>query len=283
MYLTEGISNIEIKKIFQNRGNKEAYLKRLFQEIGSEEEIAKSNPKIDEQIINTWNYEVSKKVIRDLFSETEKYKYIKGCKKAVDKAIKDWKSLHLGEFDWPFGAMNFDQHVHQLNRRDDISEEEKDQILAQETIKFRRIKDINALRNDYIEYLIFQNENVIPTFGNNRGVDFYIDGRPFDQKVSKSVGRAFMDYYGDSYREKAISEPYLVAQSMYQNQDEERFGSEPRLLIIYLDSDVSSSQIEEQLSNIDFSHPMEIDFDYKHAGGEVITYQTKCFVVLLHH
>ena len=136
MYLTEGISNIEIKKIFQNRENKEAYLKRLFQEIGSEEEIAKSNPKIDEQIINTWNYEVSKKVIRDLFSETEKYKYIKGCKKAVDKAIKDWKSLHLGEFDWPFGAMNFDQHVHQLNRRDDISEEEKDQILAQETIKF---------------------------------------------------------------------------------------------------------------------------------------------------
>lgn len=281
--LTDGITTTEIKKIFQNKKNKLEYLSRLFNRTGSDALIEKTASKIDNQIIDTWNYDISKSVIREMFMDTDKYTYISACRRLIDEAINEWKEKQLGNFDWPFSAMNFDQHVHQLNRNNKLTEDEKDTIISKESVVFRRIKNINALRNDYIEFLIFQNENVIPTFGNNRGVDFYINGMPFDQKVSKSIGKAFQSQYGDDYRNIAINNPSLVALSMYENQDEERFGEEPRLLIIYLDSDVTSKQIEEQLKNIDFNEPIQIEFKYKHSNNNLLIHSTKCFVILLHH
>lgn len=281
--LTNEINDIEIKKVFKNKDNKVKYLTKLFEMTGSSEKVAKQASRIDDQIITTWNYLVSKNVIRSMFMETEKYTYIQSCKEKIDEALREWHELGLGELEWPFSAMNFDQHVHQLNRNDSISETEKDEILKKESVIFRRIKQINALRNDYIEYLIFKNENVIPTFGNNRGVDFYINGKPFDQKVAKSVGKAFQQTYGEGYRNYAISHPDAVAISLYENQDEERFGDEARLLIIYLDSDVTSHNIEEQLSSIDFNEPMQIGFDYKHSNNNVLHHETECFVILLHN
>lgn len=282
MSLKESITSLDIKKIFRNKITKFNYLNELYEEIQLDKAIFVGSQQLDEQIIDTWNYEISKKVIRQLFKNTDKYKYIQGCKNTIDEAINDWKELKLGDFEWPFRAMNFDQYVHRLNRRTDITEIEKDDLLCKDIIKFRRIKNINALRNDYIEYLIFQNDNVIPTFGNVSGIDFYIDGNPFDQKVAKSVGNDFINMYGENYRQIAIDNPNLVAVSMYQNQDEERFGDEPRLLIVYLDSDVSSKQIESQLSSINFSQPIQISFDYRHKDG-IRTHNTNCFVVLLHN
>ena len=281
--LIDGINTIEIKKIFQNKQNKLEYLRRLFDCTGNVDQIEKITARIDNQIIGTWDYDISKSVIREMFMDTEKYTYISSCREMIDDAMSEWEDKKLGDFEWPFSAMNFDKHVHQLNRNSELTEEEKDAIIAQEAIMFRRIKNINALRNDYIEFLIFQNENVIPTFGNNKGVDFYINGMPYDQKVSKSVGKSFQNQYGDNYREIAINNPSLVAISMYENQDEERFGEEPRLLIIYLDSNVASSQIEEQLRNINFYEPIQIEFKYRHSNNNILSYRTECFVVLLHH
>jgi hypothetical protein len=43
-------------------------------------------------------------------------------------------------------------------------------------VKFRRLKEINTLRNDFLETLIFdKNQNIIPTLQHNRGVDFFIN------------------------------------------------------------------------------------------------------------
>ena len=281
--LTDGITDVEIKKIFQNKENKLKYLSRLFDCTGSDAPIEKIASRIDNQIIDTWDYDISKSVIREMFKNTDKYAYISACREMIDDAISAWEEKQLGDFKWPFSAMNFDKHVHKLNRNSELNEDEKDAIISQESIMFRRIKNINTLRNDYIEFLIFQNESVIPTFGNNRGVDFYINGMPYDQKVSKSVGKAFQNKYGDNYRDVAINNPSLVAISMYENQDEERFGEEPRLLIIYLDSDVTSNKIEEQLKNIDFNKPMQIEFKYKHSNNNLLVHRTECFVILLHH
>lgn len=281
--LKESITAEEIKKIFSNKSNKVKYLELLFDYTNNDELIEKSPAKIDEQIIRTWNYNVCINVIREMYQKTDQFNYLKECKVKLDTALTEWKNLQLGEFKWPFSAMGFDQHVHQLNRRTDISESEKDALISKETVLFRRIKQINALRNDYIEYLIFlNNRDVIPTFGNNRGVDFFIDGLPYDQKVAKDVGSAFKQKYGDDYRNKAINEPELVAISLYENQDEERFGDEPRLLIVYLDSDVDSNQVEMQLSKVDFRKPIPITFKYLHSNSKELEHTTKCFVVLLH-
>lgn len=280
--LVDEITRDEIKKIFRNRENKLKYLKRLLPDNKSSE-IEKKGSSIDSQIIATWNYNESKDVIREMFKETEKYKYISKCNTLIDIAIQEWQDKQLGEFEWPFSAMNFDQHVHKLNRDNEKTEDEKDLIISRESIVFRRIKNINTLRNDYIEYLIFQNKSVIPTFGNNRGVDFYINGMPYDQKVAKSVGEEFKSKYGKNFREEAINNPALVAKSLYENQDAERFGHEPRLLIVYLDVDVNSQEIEEQLKNVDFNKPLQIDFEYKTRNSNAQQYKTECFIILLHH
>ena len=190
--------------------------------------------------------------------------------------------MNLGEFDWPFQPRMFDQYVHAINRRN-LAEKDKDNLVATAAIKYRRIKDINARRNDYIEYLIFKNnENVIPTFANRRGVDFYINGEPFDQKVSRSVGQNFIARYGENYREIAIQKPELVAKCLYEYQDEERFGREPRLLIVYLDSDLTIENIDHSLANANFQRPINIAFDYRHSDGRTMHYKTYCYIVLLH-
>ena len=104
--LTDNITAVEIKKIFQNKENKLEYLKRLFNRTGSSSPIEKTASRIDNQIIDTWNYDVS--VIREMFMDTDKYAYISGCREMIDEAIGAWEEKQLGDFEWPFSAMNFD-------------------------------------------------------------------------------------------------------------------------------------------------------------------------------
>lgn len=280
--LIETITEKEIKKILSTKVLKQNYLSRL----SSKKNIVINNkgPEaiINQTIINTWDYEISKNIIREMFTESPKYKQGKNCKKSIDDAITDWNQNNLGNFVWPFSAMNFDKRVVAINRMS-ISEDEKDNLVASEVIKFRRIKDINTMRNDYIEYLITSNnENIIPTLTHRSGVDFYINGEPYDQKVSKSVGSDFIKQYGKDYRTIAIQHPELVAKSLYEHQDGERFDAQPRLYIVYLDDNISNDQIEFLLSNIDFQNPHQIEFDYRHANV-LEHHSTHCFVVLLHN
>lgn len=272
----------EIKKIFSTQSDKTHYLNKLSKAKNISIDFGRSKTSVDQAIIDSWDYSYSKDVIREMYNECPKYKAGLHSKEGIDDAMENWGTHNLGEFVWPFSAMNFDKRVVSINRML-ISEEEKDDLIASEVIKFRRIKDINTMRNDYIEYLItIHNNNIIPTLTHRRNVDFYIDGNPYDQKVSKSVGGDFMNQYGDNYREIAIEHPELVAKSLYEHQDGERFDAQPRLYIVYLDADISNEQIEFLLSNIDFNTPYQIEFDYLHAGV-IEHHETHCFIVLLHN
>ena len=282
MSLIEKITLVEIKKIFANTQLKQKYLELLSNHIAIDVDGLRNISNIDNAIINTWNYDISKKIIRKLFLNTEKYKNNRDSGNKIVALMDEWSTLGLGELDWPFQPKMFDQHVHGINRKN-ISENEKDTIVSIDAIKYRRIKDINAQRNDYIEHLIFQhNDNVIPTLGNSRGVDFYINGEPFDQKVSRSVGKNFIEKYGDNYRQIAIQRPDLVARCLYEYQDEARFGSEPRLLVVYLDSDLSLEDIEKSLGTVNFNKPTNIEFNFIHSDGREERYQTYCYIILLH-
>ncbi|MBQ8298379.1 MAG: hypothetical protein IJX99_00635 [Clostridia bacterium] len=282
MSLIDGIDLIDIKHIFPNNEIKLEYLKLISATTGIRFDNLRTTRTINSAIIKSWDYEISKRIIRDLFNCTEKYEKNRDSKYKLDELMFQWQHLNLGEFEWPFLPIRFDQHVHILNRRN-ISEAEKDDILSKEIIKYRRIKDINAQRNDYIEYLIFENnENIIPTLGNSKGVDFYINGEPYDQKVGRSVGTTFIEEFGSNYKEIAINSPHLVARSLYEGQDEARFGSENRLLIVYLDNDLDIGDIEASLANVDFRYPMRVEFEYEFSNGKIIPYETYCYIVLLH-
>lgn len=288
--LKEAITEKEIKMIFSDIHGKEDkelkknYLKRLFKLNNINVDIEESHNKLNQQIISTWQYEKSKQILRKMFFETNKYKYGISRKEKIDYELAQWKNLGLGDVKWPFSANNIDDYVHHLNRREDRTDKQKDESLAEDIIKFRRMKQISSLRNDYIESLIVKyNDDIIPTFGNKRGIDFYISGYAFDQKVSKSVGKNFIQKYGeDNYRTVAIDNPEALAESLYSNQDESRFGCEPRLLIVCLDEDVSTDDIEKILKESVIGAPLKIDFTYNKKHEEAKKYTTECYVVLLH-
>ena len=128
--LTDRITIYEINKIFDKRERKTEYLLRLFETMGINMQLPRTLRGLDECIIDTWNYESSKDVIREMFFESEKFNNGIAAKDEIDYLIRNWHEHRLGDIEWPFAAMNFDQHAARLNRRSDISEEEKDQIIS---------------------------------------------------------------------------------------------------------------------------------------------------------
>jgi len=234
-------------------------------------------------IVDTWDYEESKKIIRNVFKETDKYKNGKEANNAMDVLIKEWKSLKLGDIAWPFSQGAFDDFVQRIN-----SEKEngfvKDEKVKEAAVKYRRIKEINTVRNDFIETLIFEkNNNILPTLSHRRGIDFFINGISFDQKVAKSPTNEFKKHFKDDWRKMAIEKPELVAEYLYKYQDEGRFGADPRLLVVYIDEDVSIDKIREIIEKTDLDNPVEVNFTYKHKNLGEKNYKVPCFVILLHN
>ncbi len=297
-YIKSQLSEDLAKKILGNYANALNYLLKLneikpvkglnFKTIGRGKNKGMSVPDISPSdilklVVNNWDYDVSKKIIRELFKETEKYKSGKEANNVMDVLIKEWESLKLGGIQWPFSQGDFDGFVQRINAENanGIVKDEKVKVAA---VKYRRIKEINTVRNDFIETLIFEkNENILPTLNHRRGVDFFIDGVSFDQKVAKSPTNQFKVKFKDDWKEQAIKNPGIVAEYLYKYQDEGRFGADPRLLVVYLDEDVSIQRIREIIRNTDLNKPLEVNFSFKHKTQGDKSYKVPCFVILLHN
>lgn len=297
-YIKSKLSDDLAKKILGNKQNATDYLKRL-NELSNipnlEFRVITKGKNVGDQVLNlktqelwktvvdSWDYDRSKSIIRELFKETDKYKNGKDADEAMSVLIKEWEDLKLGIISWPFSQGAFDEFVQRVN-----SEKEggfaKDEKVKTAAVKYRRIKEINTVRNDFIETLIFEkNENILPTLNHRRGVDFFINGVSFDQKVAKSPTGEFKKHYKEDWRNVAINRPELVAEYLYKYQDEGRFGADPRLLVVYIDEDVSIEMIREIINNTDLNNPMEINFSYKHRVQGEKNYKVPCFVILLHN
>jgi hypothetical protein len=287
MEIKEKFNSDLSKKIFSNSKNKLLYLKELEVKLGEDFNLKKSTkPKIlDEFIVRNWKYEISKNIIRKLFKESEKYKRGKEADTVMKILVKEWKKKNLGEVSWPFSQGDFDNFVQRINSLNEIGEI-KDEKVKLAAVKFRRLKEINTLRNDFLEILIFEkNQNIIPTLNHIRGTDFFIDGKSFDQKVSRSVTKQFQKDFGENWKEKAIKNPAQVAEYLYKYQDEGRFGADERLLIVYLQENIKVEKIREIIENTNLEKPLEINFEYLHNKGKSTektkTYKVQCFCVLL--
>ena len=280
--INNGITLEQIKKIFANKEQKLEYLRELYKLTKIASPIPKTQSGINNAIISTWEFKISNKIIRKLFEKTEKYRVGKYSANDIKEMMEQWNKLQLGKLDWPFQPIAFDQHVQDINTKKSLTEAEKDDILKKEIVMFRRIKKINTARNDFIEFLIVtNNENVTPTLKHSRGVDFYINGCPFDQKVSRSVTKEFINDYGDNWREAAKKHPEIVAKYLYKYQDAARFGAEPRLLVVSLDEDITEDEIYNCVINTDFTKPVHISFDYKHSDDKIVKYDVDCYIILL--
>ncbi len=234
-------------------------------------------------IVKNWDFEIGEKIIRELFIQSEKYQSGKKSYEVMQILLEEWQKLQLGEISWPFSQGDFDGFVQRINSEHNTGFE-KDEKVKTASVKYRRIKEINTVRNDFIETLIFEkNINILPTLNHRRGVDFFINGISFDQKVAKSPTNQFKRKYGEGWKKEAISNPEKVAEYLYKYQDEGRFGADSRLLVVYLDEDVSIDKIAETIENTDLENPLEITFEYNHKTQGTKTYKVNCFIILLYN
>ena len=235
--------------------------------------------KLIDEVISTWDYPIALKIIRGIFVKTKKYANGKKAKEEIKILIDEWNRLNLGIIKWPCSQKAFDALAQRINNS---FEPDKDKAITKAAIQFRRMKELNTKRNDFLETLIFEkNGTILPTLTHKGGTDYFIDGESFDQKVAKSPTNEFVVEYGTKYREIAINHPEIVAKFLYENQDEGRFGADSRLLIVYIDDDVSPEKIEEIINQTDLNNPIEIKFTYQHEKVGEKDYKVKCFVIIL--
>lgn len=265
-----------VKKIFSNANNAKEFLKRL--NINTK---GMDSRKIFNSIVINWDYEKALPIVRDIFKSSPKFKRGQSGSATIEILLREWKELGFGDIAWPFSQGAFDNFVQSINS-ESSSRIEKDEKVRIAAVKYRRIKEINTERNDFLESLIFlKNENIIPTLSNSRGVDFFINGISFDQKVSRSVTNEFKRDFGDCWREVAVNDPAKVAQYLYEYQDEGRFDYSPRLFIVYLDENISPLEAKNTIENINLDEPLDISFTYRHKIEGEIAYKTQAFVILL--
>jgi len=299
MNLKNNFSTDTAKKIFGNKENAEKFLLELQKKKNFDLPLKIITRGVNKgsfilnldtnqlwsKIVEFWDFETGELIIRDLFSQTEKYKSGKDSYLTMKILLSEWEKLKLGNIAWPFSQGDFDGFIQRLNF-ENCDGYQKDEKAKNAAVKYRRIKEINTVRNDFIETLIFEkNINILPTLNHRRVVDFFINGISFDQKVAKSPTNEFKKDFGDNWKDYAIQNPHKVAEYLYKYQDEGRFGADSRLLVVYLDEDISIEKIAETIENTDLQNPLEINFEYTHNKGKPTeknkTYKVNCFIILL--
>lgn len=283
MSIKNSISKDDCKKVFRNKENRKEYLDKLGKITNKDLSVKRGKDytnRLDDVIIETWDYEISKEIIREMFMKMPKFIRGKDCKKLFENEKSEWVKNNMGDFEWPFAPSEFDQHSFDLLKRNNT--EDSIEILKKEVEKFVRMKALTTTRNDYIEYLIVRDhKEIIPTLNHSNGVDFYINGERYDQKVSKSVGKEFIKKYGKNYKKIMKDHPELLAKSLYENQSEARFNDTPRLYIVYSNNDMTLDGIEGKLKSSNLSKPMKIEFEFNHSKKVIEKHKTSCFTVIL--
>ena len=279
----------DIKKILGKQDNAKDYLKQLSKyndnlnlPITKKGNVNLKSDKLWDFVEKSWESDLSKGLIRKMFRQTPKYIRGKNALNTLTK-FKEEFIIKFKEIGWAFTQSDFDNYIQRINNNPNMTRDEKDERIATDCVKNSWMKELNTLRNDFIETLIFEkSKNIIPTLSHSRGVDFFINSEKWDQKVAKSPTNQFKKDFGDDYINTAINKPELVAEYLYKYQDEERFDADNRILVVYLKEDISEENIVKTIDKIDLKNPLNIIFNYKHKKTGIKEYNSKCYVILLY-
>ena len=75
--------------------------------------------------------------------------------------------------------------------------------------------------------------------------------------------------------------PEIVAEYLYKYQDEARFGAESRLLIVYLDDDITEDEIYNCVLKTNLKEPKHISFEYEFSNNTKKVFNVDCYIILL--
>ena len=271
----------DVKKIFGNKENAIEFLTTIgnlpFKELKST-----SPENIYNKILESWDYDVIKSVVRHL-AKRNKYSFDEFTKNSNKYIfIKETiENEHLGNKDWAFNVIAYDKKLTSTIRKYDNFNEGLDKHIL-EIKKNYLIKSYIICRSFLYEYFIVKhNDNIIPTLSNNGELDFYFNGNRLDLKNASSVTDNFKIDHGEKWMRDALNNPQIVAKYLYENQNENRFGSNPRIFIVELENKIQSIEdIENECRNLNFGNPHKINFDYM-INGEIKNYTTEALVVFV--
>lgn len=159
------------------------------------------------------------------------------------------------------------QYVRRFVRFDDLVESVKAN-LYDEVTSYVICTWFNHWTTVLIEEHISQHSKVIPTLKKIKGVDIFFDGQPFDLKIT---------YLPKDYNSfDALKNPQNLATWLYENQGEQRFGSDNRLFVILFDKnnpeeswklkrnfELVFNKIDQFLNEESISTDDELVFSYK--------------------
>ena len=242
---------------------------------------------VTDYIVNHWEYEVCRDVLRDMYVLTDKYKNGQNAKENFKIFQEMYREDGYTNYEYPFVANNYDgfsmtEMIYPTINHPELFRGRYHNVVSPKILKQFYLKTFGILRNDYIEYLMFNgNIDVIPTFGKKKGLDFFINWEGFDQKVSRSVTNQFKKYYGDNWRGDAIGDPYEVCKYLMMYGDEARFSNVPRLFVIDIDGNYDLNGIEDIVSNVNFDSPRVVDYVYNHKSTGNTKYSCKVICILL--
>lgn len=280
--ITKSIDKYTIQRLFNNIQTRKELATSLIEENKDLLPKKITDKVATDYIIKNWNYKKVAKWTRKEFEKSSKNIEQVEAQHDFMAEMNEWLEKYDDDLKWVISQGNFDAFIQYINNVYNGTEEERDELVSKAAIKMRRIKSINTKRNDAIEQLIVKHDcTIMPTLKHINHVDFYINGIAYDQKVSRSLGRNFEKEYGDDYLTIAQQNPELVAKSLYENQDEGRFGADSRLYVVYLNPEATMLNIKDALTEVDFQKPYPITFEYKHKNGLIKKYQTKAFVIFI--
>jgi len=280
MNIKEGLTKEDLKNILGSNNMKVEFLEMMKYhwkvplKINRKKQMVidlKKVGDIDRYIIDRWDYVICRDVLRDMFRLTEKYHRGRTAKDLFNHFKTKYREAGFTDYKWPFISGQFDDYLVKVIVYPSVANSEvfDGQLgkIDRDVEKFSYLKIFNTLRNDYIEYLMFlADEDIIPTFSHRGGIDFYIHGLGFDQKVSRSVTNQFMDKHGENWREVALQNPFEVAEFLMVLGDEARFTNVPRLFVIDVDGSYELEGIEDKVQVIDFDSPTQVTYTYQHKS-----------------
>ena len=295
MSIKNGINREQVKSIFGNLPNQNMFLWFMRLEWNLPVKLNRKGEEVldiskigdvTDYIVNNWDYESCRDLIRNMFILEDKYQSGKECKEVFKDTVEKYRNDGHTDFDFPFVSNNFDSYVMNNVVYPSIKNPKLRKILIDKLCdnvrKFTDLKLLNTLRNNYIEYLIFNSSlDFIPTFGQKKGIDFFINGYGYDQKVSRSVTNQFKKEYGDDWRTVAVENPYEVCRYLMMYGDEARFSNVPRLFVIDIDGNYELDGIEKIVSDINFDSPRIVDYVYNHKSTGDKEYSCPVICILL--
>lgn len=295
MNIKNEISREQVKLILGGRKNQELFLwymrlvwnlpVRLNRKGVEVLDISKIGD-ITECIVKNWEYVSCRDMLRNMYVLSDKYWSGKNAKEIFKVYQEKYLEDGYKDYEYPFMSNNYDSFIMKemvyMTMNNPKLFDIRLNVVLPKIKKHFYLKIFSGLRNNYIEYLIFNSSiDVIPTFSHRGGIDFYINGIGFDQKVSRSVTNQFKKKYGDNWRIVSIENPYEVCRYLMMYGDESRFSNVPRLFIVDIDGNYELDGIEVIIQDINFDSPRDVDYVYHHKSTGDKEYSCPVICILL--